>query len=181
MHQAIQQTRQWLEQVVIAHTFCPFAQREFEQDRIYYHIMAADFKQSLMELEAEIQRLDQENNIETSLLIYPQSLDDFEEFLDYHHLVEHLLQQLGYEGIYQVATFHPHYCFADATNDNPANYTNRSPYPTLHILREASVEKALQNYPNPESIPERNIKYARVEGIDKMRDSLARICTHEPR
>ena len=78
----------------------------------------------------------------------------------------------GYEGVYQLASFHPQYRFADSPIDDASNYTNRSPYPMLHILREASIEKALLNYPDPENIPERNIKLTRELGLEQMKKLL---------
>ncbi|HMC87200.1 MAG TPA: DUF1415 domain-containing protein, partial [Chitinophagaceae bacterium] len=95
-------------------------------------------------------------------------------YLELVRLAEKLLKQEGYQGIYQVASFHPLYCFAGAPADDPANYTNRSVYPMLHLLREESVEQAIANYPNPEKIPERNILFARSKGIaymKKLRDA----------
>ena len=83
----------------------------------------------------------------------------------------------GYEGTYQIASFHPEYCFQGAEENDPANYTNRSPYPMFHLIREASVKVALENHPDPDSIPERNIEYAREQGIDKMKALLDK-CIH---
>ena len=82
------------------------------------------------------------------------------------------MEEKGYEGVYQLASFHPDYCFADSDEDDPANYTNRSPYPMLHLIREASIERALASYKNPENIPETNIKLARELGLDKMQSLL---------
>ena len=81
----------------------------------------------------------------------------------------------GYEGVYQLASFHPDYCFAGEDENDPANYTNRSPYPMLHIIREASIEQALKSYPNPELIPERNIELTRKLGLEKIRTLLGTI------
>ena len=179
MDQAIQQTRNWLKHSIIAHNFCPFAQHEFIKERIHYEVMPRDLRQSLQILMQELQRLDQSNAIETSLLIYPEGLNHFEDFLDYHAIAEQYLYDLDYEGIYQLATFHPDYCFAESDRNDPANYTNRSPYPTLHILRESSLTQKLQHYPNPETIPERNIAVARALGLDTMQDLLIRIQNNE--
>jgi hypothetical protein len=107
--------------------------------------------------------------IETTLLILP---NDFESFTDYLSLVamaEKQLRKHRFEGIYQVASFHPEYCFAGEAPDDASNYTNRSPYPMLHLLREESIEKALTNFPDPESIPERNIRFAREKGTLAMK------------
>ena len=83
-----------------------------------------------------------------------------------------LMFEQGYEGVYQLASFHPDYCFADSEADDPANYTNRSPYPMLHLIREQSIEKALALYKKPESIPETNVQLARELGLKKMQSLL---------
>ena len=168
----IEQTKCWLKNVVIAHNICPFAKREFDRDSIHYQIMPSDLRQSLDVFLTELQRLDNHAEIETSLLIYPNNLDDFDDYLDYHAIAQQLLVDNGYEGVYQLATFHPHYCFAGSDEADAANYTNRSPYPMFHIIREASLERVLKHYPNPEEIPERNIRYTRDLGLVVMRKML---------
>jgi len=175
MNQAIQQTKNWLQYSIIAHNFCPFAKNEFLHNRIHYQVMSTDLRQSLQQFEQALQHLDQTATVETSLLIYPEGLNNFTDFLDYHAIAEQHLYDLHYEGIYQLATFHPDYCFADSDINDPANYTNRSPYPILHILREASLEQQLKHYPKPEDIPERNIAYARALGLNTLQDLLTRI------
>lgn len=117
--------------------------------------------------------MDNNDNIETSLLIFPESLKDFDDYLDFLEIANALMHKQGYEGIYQLASFHPHYYFEGADENDAANYTNRSPYPMLHILREASLERALLNYPDPENIPGRNIKLTRELGLDVMQKLLA--------
>jgi hypothetical protein len=89
---------------------------------------------------AETERLDKHNEIETSLLIFESSLQDFDNFLDVLDIADDLMIGQGYEGIYQLASFHPDYCFADSEVDDPANYTNRAPYPIFHLLRESCNE-----------------------------------------
>jgi uncharacterized protein len=134
----------------------------------------ADF---LAELIDECRRLDDHPEIETSFLIFPEGMNDFYDYLHLVHLSEKLIRKQKYEGIYQVASFHPDYVFADAKADDAANYTNRSMYPMLHLLREESLEAALDKYPDPENIPVRNMEYARSKGIDFMkvlRDSCKR-------
>jgi hypothetical protein len=93
--------------------------------------------------------------------------------LDLVAIAEDVLIDQDYEGVYQLASFHPDYCFADSKPDDAANYTNRSPYPMLHIIREASIEKALTKYPNPEQIPERNMQLTRKLGLEKLQTLLA--------
>ena len=164
----IQQTQCWIKTVVIDHNICPFAKREFDSGRIRYRQMPEELEHSLDDVLQECQYLDNHQNVETTLLIYPTNLEAFDAFWEYVVIAEQVLLNNGYEGIYQLASFHPEYCFEGSDEDDPANYTNRSPYPMLHIIREASLEKALQNYPNPEEIPERNIRYTRDLGLRVM-------------
>ena len=123
----------------------------------------------------EIERLDNNEMIDTCLLILPNAFEKFEDYLGLLSLAEGLLKKKGYEGIYQLASFHPLYLFAGSNEDDAANYTNRSIYPMLHLLREESIDKAIENYKDPGSIPERNINFAREKGLAYMkmlRDSL---------
>ena len=106
------------------------------------------------------------------MLIYANAFADFDEYLDFVSLAQGLLEAQNYEGVYQLASFHPNYCFEGATEDDAANYTNRSPYPMLHLLRESSLENALRNYPNPEMIPANNIQLLRQLGLEKMQTTL---------
>ncbi len=114
----------------------------------------------------------QNNFVETVLMVMPEGLADFEEFLDFADLAQGLLELHEFAGVFQLATFHPDYRFADSESDDAANYTNRSPYPVLHILREQQVTEVLENFLEPELIPERNIRYARSLGIDDLAERL---------
>ncbi|MDX1315701.1 MAG: DUF1415 domain-containing protein, partial [Eudoraea sp.] len=120
----------------------------------------------------EFQLLTDDTNIETTLFILPQGFDDFENFLDLIDLTNQLIDELGYRSTYQVAHFHPDYCFEGEKENDPANFTNRAPYPTLHLLREASLQKAIESYPDTSAIPDNNIKLARKLGFDKMQALL---------
>jgi hypothetical protein len=120
----------------------------------------------------ELAVLDQQQDIQTTLLVFSNGFSDFEEYLDMLELANSLMGQGGYGGIYQVASFHPDYCFDGEAQDDPANYTNRSPYPILHILRESSIEDVLKRYPEPESIPENNIAKARELGSNFLKTLL---------
>lgn len=124
---------------------------------------------SLESMMNELRFLDQNESIETTLLIFPHQYADFESYLDLVDLSEALLEEQGYEGIYQVASFHPDYCFSGSEETDPANYTNRSPYPMLHLLREDSVTRVLEHYEDPEGIPERNIAFAKKKGLAAMK------------
>jgi hypothetical protein len=170
----IAETKKWLETVVIAHNICPFAKRVFDDYGIHFAVETSrDIETCLENLISECEHLDENENIETALLIYTNGFGDFEEYLDFLDVAERLLEMEDYEGIYQLASFHPNYCFEGSPQNDAANYTNRSPYPMLHLLRESSLEKALENYPNPEMIPENNIKLTRELGLEKMQATLA--------
>lgn len=134
----------------------------------YVVLPEATLESSLMLFIKELQFLDGAENIETTLLIFPEAFGDFEEYLDLVELAEDLLTDHDYEGIYQVASFHPDYCFSGAAPDDPANYTNRSIFPMLHLLREDSITKVLETFPDAEGIPERNIAFAQNKGLKYM-------------
>lgn len=171
----IAQTRQWVETVVIGYQFCPFAHKVFDAETIHYQVVKdQQLELSLQALIAECQKLDNSTMIETTLIIYPQGYADFEYFLELLALATDLLVAQGYEGVYQLASFHPQYQFSDADIDDPANYTNRSPYPMLHILREASIEQASLDFPDADSIPQKNIQCARKYGKKHMAKALAK-------
>jgi uncharacterized protein len=165
----IDQTRTWINKVVIGCNFCPFASKVMKQGGIHFEVVRdGDTKELLERLAPEINRLDQDASIETTLVILPDLFPSFYDYLDMIAICEKTLRKLGKEGIYQVASFHPSYIFADSLADDPANYTNRSPYPMIHLLREDSITNALKNFPDPGNIPERNIDFARKKGLAYM-------------
>ena len=169
----IEQTRCWIKKVIIGLNFCPFAKRVFDRNTIRYAVIDSNSPDhSLQALIDECILLDTDTSIETTLLIFPNTVTDFYSFLDFLELANTLMADQGYQGIYQLASFHPDYCFEGETGNDPANYTNRSPYPMLHLIRETSIEQALQHYPNAESIPQRNIELARAKGLATMRQLL---------
>ncbi|MDB5202127.1 MAG: hypothetical protein JWQ27_1536 [Ferruginibacter sp.] len=162
----IAQTKKWLNDVVIGCNFCPFAAREFKSGSIEYVVVeSADKKLILEELAKSFQRLNETPGIETSLLILPVGYETFGGYWDLVGLAERLLKKEQYEGIYQLASFHPEYIFSGADKNDPANFTNRSPYAMLHILREESVEKAIARFPGTEKIPEKNMAFATAKGL----------------
>jgi hypothetical protein len=164
------ETKNWIEKVVIGCQFCPFAAREFVRNSIHYQVSTSkEMAEFLAELIDECRRLDNHPEIETSFLILPEGMNDFYDYLHLVDLSEKLIRKQKYEGIYQVASFHPDYVFADAETDDAANYTNRSLYPMLHLLREESLESALDKFPDPENIPVRNMEYARSKGLEFMK------------
>lgn len=169
----ISEVKYWLEEVVIGWNLCPFARREFVDGRVRYSLSrATDEEQLLRDLISEIDLLDRDDNVETTLLIHPEVLNDFldyNQFLDY---ADGLLMQLQRDGIYQVASFHPDYRFEGTGVDDQENYTNRSPYPLLHILREESLAKAIERHPDTEGIPSRNIDFMKALETDTLRSAF---------
>lgn len=126
----IHQTKKWLSRVVIGHNLCPFAKREFDAGRIHYEVIeAADMQSQLEHVILHCEALDKDASRETSLLIFPHALTDFEDYLELLSIANALLKEQGYEGIYQLASFHPCYRFDRASDNDASHYTNRSPYP----------------------------------------------------
>lgn len=174
--QIIARTRKWINDVVIGCNFCPFAANVVKQKSVFYKVEeSVEMNECLDSFVNEMERLNNDATIETSLLIFPNAFQKFNDYLDILSLAEKRLKKKGYEGIYQVASFHPLYVFENSEENDPANYTNRSIYPMLQLLREASIDKALENFKSPESIPVRNINFAREKGLAYMktlRDSI---------
>ncbi|MCC5882851.1 MAG: DUF1415 domain-containing protein [Halomonas sp.] len=167
-------TRAWVEHFVVAHNVCPFARRELVGETIrFVEVSASQWEPALVALIDECRRLDEAPAIETTLMVLRSGLEDFDDYLDFLAVAEALMAEQGYEGVYQLASFHPDYCFEVAEADDAANYTNRSPWPMLHLLREAGLELALAHYPDPEAIPERNIEYLRMHGSERLAAELA--------
>jgi len=172
--QLIATTQNWLKTIIIAYSLCPFAKRELEHGSIRFSIEhSTEIESCLLNLMLECDRLDTDSSIETTLVIYDSAFAAFDDYLDFLELAETLVCEHGYEGVYQLASFHPDYCFEGAKQDDPSNYTNRSPYPMLHLLRETSIERGLASYPDPENIPQRNIELTRKLGLTKMQALLA--------
>ena len=156
----ISATTAWLVDVVIGINLCPFARKPYKAGQIRYAVSAARDDEALMaDLLRECQLLDEQPaaELETTLLIIPEHLQDFLDFNQFLNLADWLMERQGYSGVYQLATFHPQYQFAGTEPDDSENLTNRAPYPILHILREDSMSKALDGFPHPERIPEANI------------------------
>ena len=160
-------TRRWLERAVIGLNLCPFAKAVHVKRQIRYAVTAAANADTLLaELEHELDMLRQTDaaQIDTTLLIHPQVMTDF---IDYHFFLgeaDALLGRMELDGVIQIASFHPHYQFADSHSDDIANYTNRSPWPTLHLLREASIDRAVAAFPDAREIYEHNIETLRRLG-----------------
>jgi uncharacterized protein len=166
----ITQTQKWIANVVVGCNFCPFAAREVKINSIFYTVETGSDKATCLKtLVTELERLDNDAAIATSFIIVPNGYANFYDYLQLVELAEKLINKLGYEGVYQVASFHPQYLFAGSADNDAANYTNRSPYPMLHLLREEQMEQALENFPEPERIPERNIAFAQQKGLAYMK------------
>lgn len=173
MPMPIEVTKKWLSGVIIDLGLCPFAKKEFDADRIHYAVIKGDDRTDHLEqIILQCAALDKDMERETSLLIFPDALSDFEDYLDFLDIATALLEAQGYIGIYQLASFHPNYQFEDVEAGDASHYTNKSPYPMIHILREASVARAVAAFPNPENIPDRNIKLTRALGADAMQALL---------
>ncbi len=166
-------TARWVKDFVVEYNICPFAKRELERGSIHYQVvMGQQPEQLLQSVLLECLRLDEQPEIETSLVILPNVLD-FEAYLDLLAWAEQLMEQQGYQGIYQLASFHPDYCFAGAAPDDASNYTNRAPYATLHLIREQTISRLTALHPDPESIPERNIALTEKLGTSSLKQLLA--------
>lgn len=166
----IQATKDWIESFVIALNLCPFAKREMINNRVRFCVSKATTTEiALAEFVKELDLLNHETAIETSFLIFPFFLQDFSDYLDFSYLVESCMPQ----DIYQIATFHPQYLFAGEAKESVSHYTNRSPYPMLHILREDSVDKAVDWYGDTEKIPLANMQRLSELGLDNIKKILA--------
>ena len=161
--------RRWVLDVVVGLNLCPFARREMEAGRVRVTVSAARSDgQLLADLDAELALLRGAPEIETTLLLHPQLLQDFTAYLAFLDVTDALVESRGERGVFQIAGFHPDYCFDGAAIGDAANYTNRSPYPMLHLLREASVSSAVASHPDVASIPGRNVDLLRELGVAAM-------------
>ena len=162
-------TRNWLERAVIGLNLCPFAKGVHVKGQIRYVVSTAQNDNDLLDdLERELKFLVETTpeDVDTTLLITPRVLTDFDDFSNFLDLVEVVLRAQGLVGMLQVASFHPDYVFADAEADDIANHTNRAPYPTLHLIREASLARATAAFPDASEIYQRNIETMRSMGLD---------------
>jgi len=164
----------WLESVVVDLNLCPFAKRELTNNRVRFTVTGAENEERLLAaLEDEFELLGSDPSIETTLLIHPNVLNDFYDYNQFLDYADRLLVEMELDGVYQIASFHPEYQFGGTNPDDVENYTNRSPYPMLHILREASLERAIADYPNIDQVPTRNVELMNRLGVEKLRSLLA--------
>jgi hypothetical protein len=158
--QIIRDTRDWVVKAVIGLNLCPFAKAVHVNERIRYVVSdATEPEQLLKDLARELLALNRADpeETDTTLVIHPGVLTDFLDFNDFLDAADALVEELKLDGILQIADFHPDYQFGDSEPDDIANYSNRSPYPTLHILREDSIERAVESMPDTASIYENNL------------------------
>jgi hypothetical protein len=169
----------WVSSLVVGMNLCPFAGRELMRNRVRFTVTeAATEERLLMALQAELELLDNDASVETTLLIHPLVLGDFPDYNQFLNYADSLLEQMQREGIYQIASFHPDYQFEGTGPDDAENYTNRSPYPLLHLLREESLERAISSYPDVGAIPVRNIQLMNSMGQGKLK-ALLQACYTE--
>ena len=162
--------RRWVETVVVDLDLCPFAGRELRRERIRFAVTPATTEAELLaSLQTELETLDTHPDIETTLLVHPRVLQDFDDYNEFLDSADDLLGRLGMVGTFQVASFHPHYRFAGTAAEDVENYTNRSPYPMLHLLREASLGRAIESHPDTERIPLDNIALMKRLGAERLK------------
>ena len=177
MSSAIEATRAWLESVVVGLGLCPFAQEVLGAGRVrFVESRASDAEVLLADLDGELAQLLRTPvaELDTTLLIHPSALLDFADYNDFLDPAEALLRERGCEGVVQLASFHPDYVFADVGPDDPATWTNRSPHPMLHLLREQSVTDAIEGYAGIDEVPARNVERLREIGEEELRARRAR-------
>jgi hypothetical protein len=168
----VEATRAWVERAVVGLNLCPFARAPLIQQKIRFAVShARDTDTLLDDLCGELQSLAAADagDCETTLLIHPHVLGDFLDYNDFLDVADAAVETLKLDGVLQVASFHPHYQFADSAPDDIENFSNRSPYPTLHLLREASVERAAGAMSDPDEIYRRNLDTLRKLGPDGWR------------
>lgn len=162
-------TRLWLERIVIGLNLCPFAKAVYVKDQVRFVLSDATTPEALVEQLAEelvLLRDTPAEQIDTTLIVHPQVLTDFLDYNDFLNNADAAIEALDLQGILQVASFHPDYQFEGVAANDASNYTNRAPFPTLHLLREDSVARAVDVYPDPDVIVERNIQTLDRIGVD---------------
>ncbi len=167
--QVFARTRLWLERAVIGLNLCPFAKAVHVKGQIRYVLSRATNTEALLEaLVTELRFLAEANpqEVDTTLLIHPHVLEDFLDYNDFLDVADAAVEELGLEGVVQVASFHPRYQFAGTEPDDVSNYTNRAPYPILHLLREDSVDRAVDAFPEADTIFEKNIRTLEELGVE---------------
>ena len=171
----VAQTRIWLERAVIGLNLCPFAKAVHAKQQIRYVLSDATTPEALLEQLAEelvYLRDASPDEVDTTLIIHPDVLNDFLEYNDFLDNADAAVETLDLEGVIQVASFHPYYQFAGTAFEDVENFTNRAPYPTLHLLREDSVSRAVEAFPDADAIIDRNIETVTRLGAEGWRKLL---------
>ncbi len=168
----LSKTQSWIRDFIITLNVCPFAAAVFNENKIAYRIFQKDKNQCQPFLFNSIRELDTKTNIETSLLIFPEMYNDFYDFLELIQIGEDIIVDGNYEGVYQFASFHPSYRFENSNEEDAENYTNRSPYPMLHLIREKSITEAIEKYGPTENIPTDNINNLKKIGYQKLKHAF---------
>ncbi|MET0357062.1 MAG: DUF1415 domain-containing protein [Cellvibrio sp.] len=159
MNSVEHQVKVWLHEVVIGLNLCPFSGKPTRENRVRFQVSSAHSEEEILtDLKTEMELLDKTPvaELETTLLIIPHALHDFFDYTQFLGWAQAQLKRQGWLGVYQLASFHPDYCFAGADPADSENLTNRAPYPIIHIIREASLEQALKYFEGVDEIPDRN-------------------------
>ena len=171
----LEAVKNWVENFVIDYQLCPFARKVYLQNRIRFLVEnSADTTEMMTTFVNEMAFLKQisSENTDTTILIFPNGLDDFNNFLDFVAMAQHFLEELGHEEDLQIATFHPAYQFEETLTTSAENYTNRAHYQILHVVREKSMANVLENYENPDLIPIKNIALMNKIGAEQLEKML---------
>lgn len=172
----VEETRRWIKTIVIGHNFCPFATKPFSENKIRYYVSPAKDEKALVDdviNELILLRDVDPAEIETSILLVPNCFESFDDYNEFITLTDVILEKLALEGVIQIATFHPDYCFEDLSEDDVRNYTNRSIYPMFHLIREDSVEQARALHPDVDGIPQLNMDKLLSIGLNKIYKQIA--------
>jgi uncharacterized protein len=175
---AVQITKKWIDTFVLGLNLCPFARHPYKYDKIRYVVFEGEDIEALGEFMIKEMKLLEDSTpsvLETTFVIIDAGLSDFMTYLDALFAIEDLVDELDYDGVFQIASFHPDYIFENTDPNDVTNYTNRSPYPMFHILREDSVTRALDAFPEVGDIPAQNIETMEKLGlttVKKMFDDI---------
>jgi len=165
----IAQTKEWLEKAVIGLNLCPFAKSVYQKKQIRFVVSSSSTEEALLaDLKLELQKLadTEASEIDTTLLIHPYVFGDFLDYNDFLGQADRVVKKMKLDDEIQIASFHPEYQFAGTDKEDVTNLTNRSPYQLLHLLREESVSKAVDSFPNVDQIPEKNMETLRKLGFE---------------
>jgi len=176
MGHVVKSVERWLTSIVIELNLCPFAAHEYRSGKVRFkESLATNEEDLLKDLVVEMSLLSRRPKIETTLLIHPKVLSDFAVFNQFLGFVESVIEAMELDGVFQIASFHPDYQFSGTEAGDVSNFTNRSPYPILHILREESLERAIESHPDTGNIPDKNIELMQSLGSEHM-TKLLKLC-----